>query len=225
MRKYISKIKPQIAIYTFLLIITTIINVIIPTINANLLTNLTKFNIKLAFIFAISLLLITIIKVIFNKLSNHFSMKIREKILYNIRLDMIKQIFKMKIKNFDKTPSGFFQERIKQDPIVINNGFSIVQYSLFSIIKEIAMLIYVFYLNIYIGLVFVIGIIIVYLYEKIAYGKYEQVNKEIMEKDITNLIKETQELPKKLRIQVKLKYMAIGMIVSTIISSLIIILK
>ena len=104
MRKYISKIKPQIAVYTFLLIITTIINVVIPTINANLLTNLTKFNIKLAFIFAISLLLITIIKVIFNKLSNHFSMKIREKILYNIRLDMIKQIFKMKIKNFDKTP-------------------------------------------------------------------------------------------------------------------------
>ena len=48
---------------------------------------------------------------------------------------------------------------------------------------------------------------------------------EIMETDITNLIKETQELPKKLRIQVKLKYMAIGMIVSAIISILIIILK
>lgn len=46
---------------------------------------------------------------------------------------------------------------------------------------------------------------------------------EIMETDITNLIKETQELPKKLRIQVKLKYMAIGMIVSTIISSILII--
>ena len=48
---------------------------------------------------------------------------------------------------------------------------------------------------------------------------------EIMETDITNLIKETQELPKKLRIQVKLKYMAIGMIISAIISILIIILK
>ena len=43
-------------------------------------------------------------------------------------------------------------------------------------------------------------------------------------KDI-DLIKETQELPKKLRIQVKLKYMAIGMIISAIISILIIILK
>lgn len=46
---------------------------------------------------------------------------------------------------------------------------------------------------------------------------------EIMETDITNLIKETQELPKKLRIQVKLKYMAIGMIISAIISSILII--
>jgi hypothetical protein len=47
---------------------------------------------------------------------------------------------------------------------------------------------------------------------------------EIMEPDITNLIKETQELPKKLRIQVKLKYMAIGMIVSSIISIILIII-
>ena len=42
--------------------------------------------------------------------------------------------------------------------------------------------------------------------------------------DITNLIKETQELPKKLRIQVKLKYMAIGMIVSALISIILIII-
>ena len=48
---------------------------------------------------------------------------------------------------------------------------------------------------------------------------------EKMETDITNLITETQELPKKLRIQVKLKYMAIGMMISAIISILIIILK
>lgn len=47
---------------------------------------------------------------------------------------------------------------------------------------------------------------------------------EIMEPDITNLIKETQELPQKLRIQVKLKYMAIGMIVSSIISIILIII-
>ena len=47
---------------------------------------------------------------------------------------------------------------------------------------------------------------------------------EIMETDITNLIKETQELPKKLRIQVKLKYMAIGMIISAIISIILIII-
>lgn len=47
---------------------------------------------------------------------------------------------------------------------------------------------------------------------------------EIMETDITNLIKETQELPKKLRIQVKLKYMAIGMIVSALISIILIII-
>ena len=177
MKKYLLKVKPQIAIYTFLTLITTIISIIIPIINANLLTNLTKFNIKLAFTFALILLLITTIKEILGKISNHSSMKIRESLLYNIRLDMLKQIFKMKQQTFDKITSGHFQERIKTDPEAINNVFSIVQYSMFSMIKELAMLIYVFFLNIYIGLVFLLGLITIYVYEKIAYKKYEQINK------------------------------------------------
>ena len=180
MKKYLLKVKPQIAIYTFLTLITTIISIIIPIINANLLTNLTKFNIKLAFTFALILLLITTIKAILGKISNHSSMKIRESLLYNIRLDMLKQIFKMKQQTFDKITSGHFQERIKTDPEAINNVFSIVQYSMFSMIKELAMLIYVFFLNIYIGLVFLLGLITIYVYEKIAYKKYEQINKTIM---------------------------------------------
>lgn len=181
MKKYLSKIKSKIIIYTILLLLTTAISVLIPVINANILTNLTKLNIKLAFTFSLSLLLITIIKSVLGKISNHSSMKIRESLLYNIRLDMLKQIFKMKATNFDKTSSGYFQERIKTDPNAINDVFNIVQYSMFSMIKELAMLIYVFFLNIYIGLVFLLGLIIIYIYEKAAYKKYEKVNKEIMQ--------------------------------------------
>ena len=181
MKKYLSKIKSKIIIYTILLLLTTAISVLIPVINANILTNLTKLNVKLAFTFSLLLLLITIIKSVLGKISNHSSMKIRESLLYNIRLDMLKQIFKMKATNFDKTSSGYFQERIKTDPNAINDVFNIVQYSMFSMIKELAMLIYVFFLNIYIGLVFLLGLIIIYAYEKVAYKKYEKVNKEIMQ--------------------------------------------
>ena len=181
MKKYLSKIKSKIIIYTILLLLTTAISVLIPVINANILTNLTKLNVKLAFTFSLLLLLITIIKSVLGKISNHSSMKIRESLLYNIRLDMLKQIFKMKATNFDKTSSGYFQERIKTDPNAINDVFNIVQYSMFSMIKELAMLIYVFFLNIYIGLVFLLGLIIIYAYEKAAYKKYEKVNKEIMQ--------------------------------------------
>ena len=181
MKKYLSKINSKIIIYTILLLLTTAISVLIPVINANILTNLTKLNVKLAFTFSLLLLLITIIKSVLGKISNHSSMKIRESLLYNIRLDMLKQIFKMKATNFDKTSSGYFQERIKTDPNAINDVFNIVQYSMFSMIKELAMLIYVFFLNIYIGLVFLLGLIIIYAYEKVAYKKYEKVNKEIMQ--------------------------------------------
>lgn len=47
---------------------------------------------------------------------------------------------------------------------------------------------------------------------------------EIMRSDIQNLIQETRSLPQKLIIQIKLKYVGLGMIISAIISILLILL-
>ena len=104
--------------------------------------------------------------------------KIHEKLLYDIRYDIIQRLFKLKMKNFDEIPSGKFQERIKNDPEGIFSVFSVVQYNIFNIITEVFMLAYVMYLNIIIGLIYILGIIIIYFYEKYAYEKFEKLEEE-----------------------------------------------
>lgn len=178
MKKYFKEVKSKVIIYSLILLGSSAISVFIPVINANLLTSLTEFDINMAYKLAFVLLFVTIVKIFFGKLSVLTFSKIREHLLYNIRLDMLKRMFILKTKNFDSTTSGEFQEKIKTDPETITEVFSIVQYNIFNVITEVFILLYVLYLNIYIGLVYLIGIIVIYIYEKIAYAKFEELDKE-----------------------------------------------
>lgn len=180
MKKYIAKVKSLAFILIVIEIIASVISIFIPIVNANLLTSMTEFDLTSAYKLTVGLFVLTIASIIAGKYANFFLMKIRENLLYNIRFDMLKRMFKLKMKNFDVTTSGEFQERIKSDPISIVEVFSIVQYSLFSLMKEVAILCYIFYLNFYIGLIYFCGVIVIYFYEKVAYKHYEKLSKSNM---------------------------------------------
>lgn len=156
----------------------SVINIFSPIINAKLLTSLTNFNLNEAYKYTFIFFAISILSVLINKLAIKLLGKIHEKLLYDIRYDIIQRLFKLKMKNFDEIPSGKFQERIKNDPEGIFSVFSVVQYNIFNIITEVFMLAYVMYLNIIIGLICILGIIIIYFYEKYAYEKFEKLEEE-----------------------------------------------
>lgn len=156
----------------------SLINIFSPIINAKLLTSLTNFNLNEAYKYTFIFFAISILSVLINKLAIKLLGKIHEKLLYDIRYDIIQRLFKLKMKNFDEIPSGKFQERIKNDPEGIFSVFSVVQYNIFNIITEVFMLAYVMYLNIIIGLIYILGIIIIYFYEKYAYEKFEKLEEE-----------------------------------------------
>lgn len=156
----------------------SVINIFSPIINAKLLTSLTNFNLNEAYKYTFIFFAISILSVLINKLAIKLLGKIHEKLLYDIRYDIIQRLFKLKMKNFDEIPSGKFQERIKNDPESIFSVFSVVQYNIFNIITDVFMLAYVMYLNIIIGLIYILGIIIIYFYEKYAYEKFEKLEEE-----------------------------------------------
>lgn len=178
MKKYLLKIKKLIILIFIAYGVLSVINIFSPIINAKLLTSLTNFNLNEAYKYTFIFFAISILSVLINKLAIKLLGKIHEKLLYDIRYDIIQRLFKLKMKNFDEIPSGKFQERIKNDPEGIFSVFSVVQYNIFNIITEVFMLAYVMYLNIITGLIYILGIIIIYFYEKYAYEKFEKLEEE-----------------------------------------------
>lgn len=178
MKKYLLKIKKLIILIFIAYGVLSLINIFSPIINAKLLTSLTNFNLNEAYKYTFIFFVISTLSVLINKLAIKLLGKIHEKLLYDIRYDIIQRLFKLKMKNFDEIPSGKFQERIKNDPEGIFSVFSVVQYNIFNIITEVFMLAYVMYLNIIIGLIYILGIIIIYFYEKYAYEKFEKLEEE-----------------------------------------------
>ena len=178
MKKYLLKIKKLIILIFIAYGVLSLINIFNPIINAKLLTSLTNFNLNEAYKYTFIFFVISILSVLINKLAIKLLGKIHEKLLYDIRYDIIQRLFKLKMKNFDEIPSGKFQERIKNDPEGIFSVFSVLQYNIFNIITEVFMLAYVMYLNIIIGLIYILGIIIIYFYEKYAYEKFEKLEEE-----------------------------------------------
>lgn len=178
MKKYLLKIKKLIILIFIAYGVLSLINIFSPIINAKLLTSLTNFNLNEAYKYTFIFFAISILSVLINKLAIKLLGKIHEKLLYDIRYDIIQRLFKLKMKNFDEIPSGKFQERIKNDPEGIFSVFSVVQYNIFNIITEVFMLAYVMYLNIITGLIYILGIIIIYFYEKYAYEKFEKLEEE-----------------------------------------------
>ena len=178
MKKYLLKIKKLIILIFIAYGVLSLINIFSPIINAKLLTSLTNFNLNEAYKYTFIFFVISILSVLINKLAIKLLGKIHEKLLYDIRYDIIQRLFKLKMKNCEEIASGKFQERIKNDPEGIFSVFSVVQYNIFNIITEVFMLAYVMYLNIIIGLIYILGIIIIYFYEKYAYEKFEKLEEE-----------------------------------------------
>lgn len=180
MKKYLFKIKKLIILLITFDTLASIVSILTPIISANLISSLTKFNIHNSYKYAIIFFSISIFGVLLARYSNIIYMKMRESLLFNIRFDMISRLFHLKTKNFDEVSSGKFQERIKQDPKDITTVFSIVQYNIFGLLTGFFILIYVYFLNVFIGLIYTLGVIIIYFYEKITYKKYEELDKRNM---------------------------------------------
>ena len=157
----------------------SLVSIFNPIVSARLLTSLTEFNINQTYKFGTMFFLVSVMTVIFNKLAVKVLSYIEERLLYEIRCDMIERLMSYKIKNFDNSSSGEFLNRIKNDPQDIVSVFSIVQYNIFNIVTEVFMLIYVFYLNFLLGIIYFIGIIFIYFYEKYSYIRLEKLQNNL----------------------------------------------
>ena len=174
--KYFNNVKKHLVIFTILMLLTSVLSIINPIVSANMLTSLADFNFEKALKFTLIVFGLAIFKDILNRVIDITMNKINGNMMINTRKDMIKNIFNMKVSNFDTHTSGEYAERLKSDPQNIINILSVVQYSFFSMFADIFVLIYIFYLNWIIGLLYLVCVLVIYFYEKIAFERYEKYN-------------------------------------------------
>ena len=179
MKKYLLKVKKLMVLLILIYAMISLVSLFNPIVSARLLTSLTELNINQTYKFGTLFFLVSVMTVIFNKLAVKVLSYIEERLLYEIRCDMIERLMNYKIKNFDNGSSGEFLNKIKNDPQDIVSVFSIVQYNIFNIVTEFFMLIYVFYLNFLLGIIYFIGIIFIYFYEKYSYIKLEKLQNNL----------------------------------------------
>ena len=118
--KFFKDVKYQLIIIALFYIFLGIIGFISPIIEAKLITSITNTLINQVILIALGYLVIKVIE----DLLWHFGMifwkkKVRTKILFNIRKELVDNVFELKLSNFDKYSTGSFQERIKNDPQTI----------------------------------------------------------------------------------------------------------
>ena len=189
--KYFKNAKTSIIVISITMIISCIFGVLTPIITANILTSITEFNADKVIIFSLFLICVTVLDRINAYLCNISYLRgFKRKVLLNIRKDMVKNILDMKTINFDKHTSGEFAERLRTDPENISRVLSACQFSLFNIITDFLVLIYTFYINYVLGLIYSFGLIVILIYGKYAFEvqkKLTKTNRKLNDKNTTLL--------------------------------------
>jgi len=176
--RFFKDVKYQIIVIALFNIALAIIGFVTPIIEANLITSITNSLINKVILVAIGFLLIKTIE----ELLWHFGMvfwkkKIRTKILFNIRKELVDNIFELRISNFDKYSTGAFQERIKTDPQIIARTVNAGQRYLTQCITKLGVIIYIMCINWLLGLIYIAGVIIVALIDNYTQEVSKQKNK------------------------------------------------
>lgn len=125
------------------------------------------------------------------------------KVNFDLKSDMLKSLTDFEVKNFDHTNSGIFISRLNKDTSELSELFDYVTDDTARIILNVSFIVYVMYLNFYLGLYLVFNVWIVYIlttkklyYYKIAKNDYKEKDERVigLYTDVIRGIREVKDL-------------------------------
>lgn len=134
---------------------------------------------------ALFLVVLRIIIEIITNLWSRIVLKLNGKVNFDLKSDMLKSLTNFEVKNFDNTNSGLFISRLNKDTTELSELFDYVTDDLSGIILNVSFIIYVFFLNVYLGLYLIFNIILVYILTSKKLFYYKRSKKDYKEKDET----------------------------------------
>lgn len=132
---------------------------------------------------ALFLLILRIIIEIVTNLWSRVVLKLIGKVNFDLKSDMLKSLTNFEVKNFDNTSSGLFVSRLNKDTTELSELFDYITDDLSGIILNMSFIIYVFYLNIYLGIYLVLNVLFIYILTSKKLYYYKRVKIDYKEKD------------------------------------------
>jgi len=176
--KFFKDVKYQLIVIALFNIALGVIGFISPIIEAKLVTSITNSMINQVILIALGFfVVVTVEDLLWHFALTFWKKKVRTKILFNIRKELVDNVFELKLSNFDKYSTGTFQERIKNDPQTIARVVNAGQRYLTQVITKIGVIIYIMCINWILGLIYISGIVIVALIDSHTQEISKQKNK------------------------------------------------
>ena len=161
------------------------ISLLSPIYEGKMLSYFENFNKIQILRIALFLVVLRIIIEIVTNLWSRAVLKLNGKVNFDLKSDMLKSLTNFEVKNFDNTNSGLFISRLNKDTTELSELFDYVTDDLSGIILNISFIVYVFFLNIYLGLYLILNVILVYILTSKKLFYYKRVKRDYKEKDET----------------------------------------
>ena len=166
--KYAKKGKKYLWIFLILNVLITIITLIAPLMAPQRLLALTSNNYSKLLVFILLIFGIEIIRNFCNLAYNYTYSKFYYDARKNLQLELIRETLRITQKDLNNNSSGVFIERINGDTDNLTDIFTILIDYITDLIGNLGILVTVFFINFYLGLLYVFVIIIFFLYNKFS---------------------------------------------------------
>ena len=188
--KTLSKLVKYYKKYKFFSVLVVIlslgyagISLLSPIYEGKLLGNFENFNKENILKTALFLMALRIVIEIVTNLWSRVVLKLNGKVNFDLKSNMLESLTNFEVKNFDNTNSGLFISRLNKDTTELSELFDYITDDLSGIILNVSFIVYVSYLNIYLGLYLILNVIFVYVLTSKKLFYYKKAKKEYKEKD------------------------------------------
>ena len=181
--KYYKKYKFSSVLVVILSLGYAGISLLSPIYEGKLLGNFENFNKENILKTALFLMALRIVIEIVTNLWSRAVLKLNGKVNFDLKSNMLESLTNFEVKNFDNTNSGLFISRLNKDTTELSELFDYITDDLSGIILNVSFIVYVSYLNIYLGLYLILNVIFVYVLTSKKLFYYKKAKKDYKEKD------------------------------------------
>lgn len=174
------------------------ISLLSPIYEGKLLGFFENFDLDKIFEIAIILCGIRIIIEIVTNLWSRTVLKLNGKVNFDLKKDMLESLTSFEMKNFDNTNSGIFISRLNKDTSELSELFDYITDDFSGVILNVSFIIYVLFMNLYLGLFLIINIILTYILSTKKLYYYKRTRKIYKEND-ENLVGSYTDLVRGIR--------------------------